>query len=199
MEENIDILDSKEKKRLYMKEYSKVYREKNKEYLALQKKKYAEEHPEECKRISEKWYAENKEYAIMKSRVYYQEHKEQQLKKSQEYCENNREKSNSWKYTYIKKNKEKYNMFAHRRRFLLNANGVFKITDTDIIRKINLQQSKCFWCGSKLTAYDVDHVIPLIRGGQHSIGNIVISCPSCNRRKSAKLPVVFKLENNIKF
>lgn len=43
------------------------------------------------------------------------------------------------------------------------------------------------------TQYLIDHVIPLSKGGNHSCGNIVISCKHCNEMKNNKLPIEFKI------
>lgn len=50
----------------------------------------------------------------------------------------------------------------------------------------------CHWCKSKCeNNYHVDHYQPLSKGGMHVVDNLVISCPPCNLRKSAKDPYEF--------
>lgn len=44
----------------------------------------------------------------------------------------------------------------------------------------------CAYCGGAAT--EMDHVIPLSRGGRHDKDNIVPACRSCNARKHAKTP-----------
>ncbi len=48
----------------------------------------------------------------------------------------------------------------------------------------------CYWCKFRIRPKlcHADHIIPLSRGGSHTIGNVCISCGSCNRRKQDKLP-----------
>ncbi len=54
------------------------------------------------------------------------------------------------------------------------------------------QKGRCFWCGSRVgEVYHADHVIPLVLGGSNGPENIVIACPSCNRKKHAKHPMDF--------
>ena len=40
-------------------------------------------------------------------------------------------------------------------------------------------------------AQEIDHMIPLSKGGGHTIYNIVPACRSCNRKKNAKFPLNF--------
>ena len=54
-----------------------------------------------------------------------------------------------------------------------------------------IRQSKfvrCYYCGKWLSGAraHVEHIKPLMRGGQHSAFNIVPACPKCNWRKNAK-------------
>lgn len=64
-------------------------------------------------------------------------------------------------------------------------------TSRDIETQMRAQNERCYWCGRKLGAHHVDHVIPLSRGGSDGPENLVISCPSCNMSKGAKLPHEF--------
>ncbi len=50
---------------------------------------------------------------------------------------------------------------------------------------------RCFYCGdqAKLT---MDHVVPIIRGGKHSIGNVVAACGSCNSSKNDRLVIEWR-------
>ena len=46
--------------------------------------------------------------------------------------------------------------------------------------------NECFYCFNEFE--DVDHFIPLSRGGKHCWSNIVPSCKSCNHSKADKMP-----------
>lgn len=50
----------------------------------------------------------------------------------------------------------------------------------------------CYWCGIKCPKkYHIDHYEPLSKGGKHVVANLVIACPKCNLKKSAKDPYEF--------
>lgn len=83
-----------------------------------------------------------------------------------------------------------------KRRQRVAVSGI-QVTPTDVTLQIKAQTDKrgrlrCWWCGKPIIAnYDLDHVIPLSRGGLHHPNNIVISHPKCNRHKHDKLPSEF--------
>ncbi len=79
---------------------------------------------------------------------------------------------------------------AKRRARLAAAAGTYDASDVAAI--FALQKGKCAYCRKKLgTAYDVDHIIPLSRGGTNERKNIQITCPKCNGSKGAKHPIDF--------
>lgn len=54
-----------------------------------------------------------------------------------------------------------------------------------------VQPGVCHYCGRNVgrAALTMDHVVPLIRGGRSTKGNIVPACKECNSRKKYLLPV----------
>lgn len=50
------------------------------------------------------------------------------------------------------------------------------------------QGQSCTYCFSKLADEHIDHFIPLARGGEHHLTNLLASCPACNQSKGAKMP-----------
>ena len=51
----------------------------------------------------------------------------------------------------------------------------------------------CPQCNTNLKNKKIhlDHYIPLSKGGEHTLSNLVISCPHCNLSKNAKDPYIF--------
>jgi 5-methylcytosine-specific restriction endonuclease McrA len=76
----------------------------------------------------------------------------------------------------------------HSRRVLKSGNGTFRVTAKDLLR---IRLSSCVYCGDTGTS-QVDHVIPIAKGGTHGIGNLQPLCASCNRAKSDSFYAVFK-------
>ena len=52
----------------------------------------------------------------------------------------------------------------------------------------------CHYCGNKFPPSELtmDHLVPLIRGGRSTKGNLVPACKACNNKKKHQL--VFEME-----
>ena len=58
----------------------------------------------------------------------------------------------------------------------------------------SVQPKVCHWCnGDCGNASQIDHYMPLSKGGRHELDNLVIACVLCNRRKNARHPEEFRL------
>jgi 5-methylcytosine-specific restriction endonuclease McrA len=73
-----------------------------------------------------------------------------------------------------------------RRAKAVGASGDY--TKDDVRHLLETQGRICRYCDGALTKFHVDHFIPLARGGSNGPENLVLSCPSCNCSKGAKLP-----------
>jgi len=53
-----------------------------------------------------------------------------------------------------------------------------------------LAQGKCHYCGKKFAPEELtmDHLLPLVRGGKSTKGNIVPCCKECNNAKKYLTP-----------
>jgi 5-methylcytosine-specific restriction endonuclease McrA len=76
---------------------------------------------------------------------------------------------------------------ANRRRVRLRGCGGEHTVEliNDLFR---LQKGKCSNCKTVLAKYEVDHVMPLIRGGSDDISNLQLLCVRCNRSKGTRDP-----------
>ena len=116
-------------------------------------------------------------------RRHYNRHRSAVIAKSQEYRINNPE---YWKRSKEKEAQKSANRHARKK----NAPGQF--TTNEVLGKYEAQCRKCFYCLCDLNGqYQVDHYIPLARGGTNWPDNIVLACPKCNFRKGDRLPSDF--------
>lgn len=70
--------------------------------------------------------------------------------------------------------------YGMKRRALMRNSGMFLVSTKEIEK---LYTQPCIYCGSKENI-TIDHVIPLTRGGMHSIGNLAPACSHCNSSKN---------------
>jgi 5-methylcytosine-specific restriction endonuclease McrA len=163
-------------------------------------------------------YIDNKESIKAKRAIYQKEHRSEQYEHLKKWRKNNPEKvreagrrqyaenvehrravKNAWKLQNpesIKNASERYRLNhlpkmaekSHKRRARLRGNGVFQVTEKELIR---LYASPCAHCGA-IENVTIDHVIPVARGGRHSIGNLQPLCLSCNSSKNARTMAEWK-------
>jgi 5-methylcytosine-specific restriction endonuclease McrA len=57
--------------------------------------------------------------------------------------------------------------------------------------KNRIAKGVCHWCREQFSPAELsmDHIVPVIRGGSSTRGNLVPSCKECNNRKKHMLPV----------
>ena len=57
--------------------------------------------------------------------------------------------------------------------------------------KRQLAMGQCYYCGKPFPpdSLTMDHMVPLIRGGKSTKGNVVTACKECNNKKKNMLPI----------
>lgn len=118
---------------------------------------------------------EDKDY-LLKKQLYRQETREKRIARAKVWNQNNKLKyQNNVRASHLK------------RKAVLNSQ-TFIISERELKA---LYASACAFCSSK-DDITMDHIIPVSRGGNHSIGNIQPLCRKCNSRKKARLVSEYK-------
>lgn len=55
---------------------------------------------------------------------------------------------------------------------------------------------RCAYCGGKSPEIHQEHIVPLSKGGAHSVDNVVPACPRCNMAKGTKSLLIFLRDCN---
>lgn len=57
--------------------------------------------------------------------------------------------------------------------------------------KNRIAKGDCYYCGGRFHADELsmDHIVPIIRGGKSTRGNVVPACKECNSQKKHMLPM----------
>jgi len=153
-------------------EKGKKYRKENAEKLRESTKKWAEKNRERRRETNRAWKQANKQRITQAQREYYLENREKILIFHKDYRDSNREKRKHW---------------ANFRRAKQIGNGAFRVTAKEIAK---LRSQPCAYCGKP--SEHIDHIIPISRGGTHSIGNLTGACASCNLSKSSRFIMEWK-------
>lgn len=170
------------------KEYMKKYWQENKEKLIEQNKQYRNENLDKCLETCRNYYKNNKEKCLENKQEYYLKNKETIKQYRKEYRNNMTEEQ-------IQKERLRSIVRGHKRRKVTGNHLSIKI-----IRELLEQYKyKCYYCNSKIihterNSYHIDHYVPIAKGGTAEISNLVISCPTCNMSKGAKMPHEFMLK-----
>jgi 5-methylcytosine-specific restriction endonuclease McrA len=114
------------------------------------------------------------------------EQREKDKANSRRFYKKNKHKSKSCAAStkaYLDKHPGLRSHYISSYRARKRSNGVYQITKSEIK---GLLSRPCFYCGCVNKKITLDHVLPISRGGRHSIGNLVPACYSCNSSKGAK-------------
>jgi len=171
---------------------------KNRQTSLDNSKKYAIRNRDKLKEYNKEYYKENKQIAISNAREYALRNKDKiaEYKKAWVKKHEVRLKANHKKYRQTEAYKiSKANSTNKRRVLKINSSDGTIPTDNlypltqELEYLLELQDYKCNNCDCDITqGKHLDHHIPLSKGGTHSINNVVWLCPTCNMRKSDKMP-----------
>lgn len=106
-----------------------------------------------------------------------------------EYIRATQEHRSAYTREWRKKNPASTIVSRSRRRYR-EATGT--ISERDWQRLINRYGNCCAYCGERCEKVTLDHVVPLSRGGNNTIGNALPACQSCNSSKHSKLLAEWK-------
>lgn len=168
--------------------------------------KYQRNNAEKVRRYKSAWVARRGESYREVLRQWYQRNKDAKDAASKKWASENRARLNELArarykkdrnahiqsvYKWRKNNPEHFRGIDHAYRARKRAaDGVW--SKGDVIRLLERQRGRCAVCKTKLTkSYNVDHIVPLARGGSNYPTNLQLLCKSCNSSKGCKDPIEF--------
>lgn len=143
---------------------------------ATQERLRARTTPEERSELNRERYLRERDRRLEQARAYYWS-----------TAEFRRDYSKAWR----KSNPDKRRAQQLKRTAQMKGAESRVVTSGDLTHIINIQQGRCYYCQAE-TDLVFDHVMPLAKGGRHSIGNLVGACAHCNSQKSAMLLIEWR-------
>ena len=158
-----------------MKEYQRKWHQENKESQNERSRKWKQENKDKSKEYYSKWYQKNKERKREWDRKRHQKNKESQNERSRRWHRENRERSRE-------NNRQK-------RARKLDAPGSH--TADQVKARFDYYGNRCVYCGSS-DNLQIEHRIPLSRGGSDWASNLAPACKTCNCSKGTKTETEYK-------
>lgn len=139
-------------------------------------------------RMAREKYQYNKENNIERSKAWRRNNLERSKRYDEKYRAKNPEKRKKWNKQYRIRHADRVRITEARkgrtRREQINKT-IDQITPEQWSQIQKKQKGKCYYCSTHPKVMEMDHVVPLKKGGEHSADNIVGCCKSCNSRKQA--------------
>lgn len=165
--------------------YRVAHREKMRAYAAV----YRSTYQEKMKKYHARYYATHRDEALERRAQYAATHKQKIKEANARYyaahAARERDRSRRWQAAHPERVQER----KAARRAMLAVSPVNTLRAAQW-RAIKAHYGhRCVYCGKKPKHLTQDHITPLIKGGAHTVSNIVPACRSCNSRKQAGPPL----------
>jgi 5-methylcytosine-specific restriction endonuclease McrA len=151
----------------------------------------------ECKSCyaayAREWARKNSDVVNARVRAYHQKNKDELNLKRAIRAQRNPAQTKQSRRRWAENNPEKMRasrIKALQKRRLLEKSSTYQIPVKAIMK---LQKNACFYCGAKENI-EIDHIVPISKGGRNSEGNLISACVACNRSKGAKFLMEWKLK-----
>ena len=129
------------------------------------------------------YYRNNKEAVSMYKKEYYKDNKDKMIENATNYRKNNREKVSEYLRDYQRNNKDKMVFYANKRRCIEIGNGG-NYTKEQWKETLEYFDYKCAYTGECIKDnLNIEHIIPVSKGGTNYIWNLVPSTPQANISK----------------
>ena len=161
-----------------------------------QRRRYAID-PEPTRARNREWYSRNKEqrheyYLRRKAAESDDTRRARERQKSRRRYQKNPKKHGEYQKEWRKRNPEKAHAYLSRCLIQRSrAIGLQSFTTAEWFALVNLYEGRCAYCGVE-GPLEMDHRVPLCRGGANTIDNILPACRHCNRRKHRKTEDEFR-------
>lgn len=129
------------------------------------------------------YYADNQERIAERHKVYRAAHRAREKARAATYYAAHREQKKTYGAAYHKQNPDVVRLKNARRKAanLAAPRNDLTVSQWQIIKAH--YGHRCVYCDRQMQRLTMDHIVPLSKGGSHTVSNVVPACKSCNSRK----------------
>jgi len=167
---------------------NRKYQAANRDKAPASSRKWNAANTDKVRADNSKWRAANREKVLADGRAYRVANPEYFPAAMRKYRTANPDKVRAANRKWAKANPEVSQLKNARRRASKKESGIFRVAPKEIK---GLLAQPCYLCGVAPST-TIDHIIPVIRGGRHSIGNLIGACKPCNSSKLNKYLVEYR-------
>lgn len=187
--------EERARRKLEIAQYQRDYRIHNAEQIAARRAAYRDRTRDAKAAADAAYYANNRERLLLKNAAYRHAHREQFAAYSRTHWEKNKDQRRAYVAEWYRNNPDARLRSTHRRRARIKGGG--DLSRGVRAKLLKLQRGKCANCRVSLrrAGSQLDHIMPLARGGKNDDGNVQLLCPTCNNRKRASDPIDWARRN----
>lgn len=183
-----------------MNQHRKQYQQENKKSILENKKRYYKENKEKITEYQKQYRQENKELIAEKMKQYGQENKEKISENKKLYQQENKEIIAQKRKLYSQSDKGReviYKNVLKRKSYKMKV----KYTPHQRLEILDRDGWNCQCCGIEVhdrstgdwntpDKANIDHIIPISKGGNSEPSNLQVLCRTCNLSKKDKLELI---------
>lgn len=153
---------------------------------AAVKRRARERRPDLYRAIAELYEAANAEERHLRRIERHQANLEADREASRDWYHEHRERAIETALAWMRAHPDEARVQTQKTR-LRRQQVPGAITAAELRAKIDEFEGRCGYCGELAEPLEVDHVVPVSRGGTHLVANVVPACRACNRSKGQKM------------
>jgi 5-methylcytosine-specific restriction endonuclease McrA len=170
------------------KQWNISYYERNRETIIEANKQYIKDNADVVAERKKIYYENNRDSASAQKKTYYQNNKEKVKAARRIYVRENKKLIAQKRREYYATERGKEVIDSGRTKRRKNIGQIFNVTAKDLQR---IRSNGCVVCGN--SDVTIDHIVPVAKGGNHSVGNLQGLCRSHNSSKGSKFMMEWRM------
>lgn len=173
-------------RRCYQRAFMRRYNRENPDRARAERQQRYEKNRAAIREQQRDYYYKNRDTILERGRRYYQDHRDKRREYSRRWREANKDKHRESVQLWYESNPDKKAEYQRQRRARKQNALHIPFTDAELAARLSMFENECVYCGGPFE--EIDHLIPLARGGPHCLSNLRPACHPCNLSKGVNTP-----------